>query len=125
MQDFLADELHIRAHTTPGLLRLDWTGKSNSRDPGKLLLPYFDRVLNQALAENGAVQMHFEKLEYFNSSTIAALIQMINAAQEKKVKLELTYDAKLRWQTLSFDALRRAIRPFQATGTSTVDFKTV
>lgn len=125
MPDFQADDLLIHETTAPGVLRHDWTGKSNSRDPGKVLKPFFDRALVQAQTEKRALQLHFEKLEYFNSSTMAALIQLMNAAQEKKVALELTYDGKLRWQTLSFDALKRAIKPFEATQATPVIIKTV
>lgn len=111
--------------STPGRLRADFTGKSNSRDPGKVLKPWFDEVLTMAAHKKAQVVLHFEKLQYFNSSTIAALIQMLNAAQDKKVALELVYDGKLRWQTLSFDALKRAIRPFDSGGGAAVTIKAV
>jgi hypothetical protein len=111
--------------STPGQLRADFSGKSNSRDPGKVLKPWFDQVLALAGNKGAQVVLHFEKLQYFNSSTIAALIQMLNAAQDKKVSLELVYDGKLRWQTLSFDALKRAIRPFDSGGAAAVTIKPV
>ncbi|MFL5318892.1 MAG: hypothetical protein ACJ790_04490 [Myxococcaceae bacterium] len=126
MPDFEADDLRItESSSAPGLIRLDWMGKSNARDPQKLLSPFFERVLNRAVLESRLVELHFEKLEYFNSSTMAALIQLINAAQEKKIRLDLVYDQKLRWQTLSFDALKRAIRPFESGQGTPVSIKSV
>lgn len=117
MMNLVSDELKVDVDASaPGQLRADFTGKSNSRDPGKLLKPWFDEVLALAQQKNAQVVLHFEKLAYFNSSTIAALIQMLNAAQDRKVSLELVYDGALRWQTLSFDALKRAIRPFDSGG---------
>ncbi len=52
------------------------------------------------------VEMHFEKLEHFNSSTIAAIIRFIQDARTKGVRLVIVYNQALKWQKLSFDALR-------------------
>lgn len=126
MTNLDSDELHITVDAaTPGQIRADFTGKSSARDPNKVLKPWFDSVIAGASHRNATVVLHFEKLEYFNSSTIAALIQMLNAAQEKKIPLELVYDSKLRWQTLSFDALKRAIRPFGSGGAAAVTIKSI
>jgi hypothetical protein len=87
-------------------LRLEWLGKSNDRQPQKVLEPYFDKCLEAADAKKVALEMHFEKLDYFNSSTISSLIQMIQKARTRSVKLVIQYNAAIRWQKLSFDALR-------------------
>jgi hypothetical protein len=113
MDDFSADQLTIKHQpAVADALALQWVGKSNARDPVTVLRPFFTKVLEQAASRQLRVEMHFEKLEYLNSSTIAALIQLINAAQAKGVRLVLYYDAKQRWQTLSFDGLKRAIQAF-------------
>jgi len=96
-----------------GVLRVRFTGKSASREAGRALAPFFDRVLAAATAEQRALQLHFEKLEYFNSSTIAALVQFIRAAQRAGVAITVVYDAQQKWQAMSFDALKRAMRPFE------------
>lgn len=101
---------------TPGLVCLAWTGRSTDRSPGAVLHPWFDQLFSYVREKGAALEMRFDKLEHFNSSTIAVLIQLINSAQERSIKLTLRYDAKLKWQTLSFDALKRALRPFDAGG---------
>jgi hypothetical protein len=101
---------------TPGILRIGMTGKSASREAGKVLAPLFDRALATARDEGRTLELHFEKLEYFNSSTIAALVQFIRATQEAGVSLTIVYDPSQKWQAMSFDALRRALRPFDAAG---------
>ena len=106
------DDLMIHSEELPGVVKLTWSGRSNSRDPGKALVPFFSTTLARAAELGAGVEMHFEKLEHFNSSTIAAVIQIVNAAQSAKVRLTMVYDANLKWQALSFDALRRAIHPF-------------
>ena len=97
-----------------GTLRVRLSGRSSSREAGKSLAPLFDRVLSDAKGESRALALHFERLEYFNSSTIAALVQFIRAAHEMGVGLTVVYDGQQRWQAMSFDALRRALRPFES-----------
>jgi hypothetical protein len=90
-------------------------GELHVRLAGKALAPLFDDTLVAARDEQRAVTIHFERLEYFNSSTIAALVQFIRAAQERGIALTVRYDAAQKWQALSFDALKRALRPPQGT----------
>jgi len=112
-----ADELTIELdERTPGTIGLAWTGRSASRSPGAVLHPWFDQLFSYAREKGALVELRFEKLEHFNSSTIAVLIQLINSAQERGLKLSVTYDAQLKWQSLSFDALKRALRPFESGG---------
>jgi hypothetical protein len=106
-------------------IRVRMQGKSASRDAGKVLSPLFDEALARAKAGPRALALHFEALEYFNSSTIAALVQFIRAAQEEGVSFEVVYDARQKWQAMSFDALRRALKPFEAGGATAVKFSTV
>ncbi len=107
---------------TAGALRVRLSGRSSSREAGKALAPLFDRVLSDAKGEGLVLALHFEKLEYFNSSTIAALVQFIRAAHEMGVRLSVVYDGKQRWQAMSFDALRRALKPFESGSGPSVQF---
>lgn len=109
-----------RSH--PPALRVRLAGKSASREAGKVLAPLFDQALTIATGERRTLALHFEKLEYFNSSTIAALVQFIRAAQRASVALTVVYDGKAKWQAMSFDALRRALKPFDQGGPATVQF---
>ncbi len=106
-----------------GVLRVRLSGRSSSREAGKTLAPLFDRVLSDAKAELRVLALHFERLEYFNSSTIAALVQFIRAAHELGIGLTVVYDGKQRWQAMSFDALRRALRPFESGTGPAVQFQ--
>ncbi len=105
-----------------GTLRVRLSGRSASREAGKTLAPLFDHVLADAKAGSLALALHFERLEYFNSSTIAALVQFIRLVHERGVPLTVVYDGKQRWQAMSFDALRRALRPFESGSGPTVQF---
>lgn len=122
VQNLVADELTIHTEVIGGTLRLTMLGKSVSREPGRVLMPYFTQALEHATSLHANVEVHFESLEHFNSSTIASVIQFINAAQEQRVALALHYDPSLKWQALSFEALKRAIRPFENTNADRVQF---
>lgn len=104
------------------LLRVMLTGKSASRDAGRELQPVFERLLSTAKEEGRTLALHFERLDYFNSSTIAGLVQFIRTAQQAGVGLVVRYDGKLKWQAMSFDALRRALKPFESAEGATLRF---
>ncbi|HET8541312.1 MAG TPA: hypothetical protein VFL83_15660 [Anaeromyxobacter sp.] len=106
-----------------GTLHVRLSGRSSSREAGKTLAPLFDRVLAEAKGESRVLMLHFDRLEYFNSSTIAALVQFIRSAHELGVGLTVVYDGKQRWQAMSFDALRRALRPFESGTGPAVQFR--
>jgi hypothetical protein len=57
--------------------------------------------------EGERVEFHFEELEHFNSSTIVALMQLIKKMERRKLKLVIVYAANLKWQKMTFDALRQ------------------
>jgi len=121
--DTIIDELRTTSdRETAGELHVRFAGKSASREAGRVLAPVFDELLATAGGEGLALALHFEKLEYFNSSTIAALVQFIRAAQRAGVAVTVVYDAKLKWQALSFDALKRAMRPFETGQAPSVRF---
>jgi hypothetical protein len=108
MQSLIVGDLRIEAldEEASASVRLLWRGKSNNRHPGEALAPYFREVLATADARRVPLELHFEKLEHFNSSTITSIIQLIQDSRARGVKLVLIYDHALKWQKLSFDALR-------------------
>jgi hypothetical protein len=59
-----------------------------------------------ANARKVPIELHFEDIEHINSSTITSIIQLIQDSRARSIKLILVYDQTLRWQKLSFDALR-------------------
>jgi hypothetical protein len=113
MVPFKAGELTILTSREEGSLRLTWLGKSSSRDPGVALRPFLGTVVDEASREGLTLELHFEKLEHFNSSTVAELIRLVNVTRERSVLLALYYDAAQRWQALSFQALDKAMKPFE------------
>lgn len=99
-------DLSIQVHQTDDVIVLDWHGKSVDRQPQRILEPFFARLLDTASEKALRIEMRFEHLLHFNSSTIGCLIQAFQDAGSRDLKLLVTYDEKLAWQRLSFDALR-------------------
>jgi hypothetical protein len=115
-QELTFEDLRVALDDTDEtVLRVELTGRSMMRQPGEFLRPWFDGLIARATGTR-RIEIHFEKLEHFNSSTIAVLVQVMNDAAHAHVQLELFYDATLRWQQMSFEAIGRAIRPFTASG---------
>lgn len=106
MQNLETDQLIIETAVEDENIRIDWKGRSNAREPWALIREFFERVAQEAEEKSSDVEMHFEDIEYFNSSTITAVIRIMQLLQAKKVPLTLFYDPSLRWQKLSFDGLR-------------------
>ena len=124
MVQVVLGELTVRAEREgEDVLGVRLTGKSASRDAGRELQPVFDRLLQTAKDDRRSLVLHFEQLEYFNSSTIAALVQFIRTAQQAGVSLVVRYDAGLKWQAMSFDALRRALKAFESANGPTLRFE--
>jgi hypothetical protein len=109
--DGLTIELLDAKAASEGAIKFVWKGRSVARNPGELLVPYFQRVFQEA-ADRGPVpvEMHFEVMEHFNSSTVGALIHLIQDARGRRVPLIFVYDQRLKWQKLSFDAMRVFVR---------------
>lgn len=106
MESLNAGDLKIDVVEADSAVRLHWLGMSNERQPEKILKPFFATVLQGATEGNKAVELHFEHIERFNSSTILCIIQLIQEARHKNIRLEVVYDPTRKWQRLSFDALR-------------------
>jgi len=108
MESLIAGNLRIDAQVgqSPALIRLLWLGKSNDRNPALALAPYFKGVLAVAAAKRLAIELHFERLDHFNSSTNTSIIRLVEDARRGGIKLFILYDQEARWQRLSLEPLR-------------------
>lgn len=106
VEDLVAGDLRIAVVEDGNLVRCDWRGRSVEREADLTLRPFFDRLLERAQQRGALLEMHFEELDYFNSSTIGTLITFIQKARRNKIHLRMVYAGNIKWQSLSFDALR-------------------
>ena len=107
MQPLNSGDLTIEhSQRGPETIRLDWKGRSNARRPDEVINPFLSDVLAQARSGTAEIEMHFETLEYLNSSTVGVLVQFLHRARAGGVPLSFNYSPNVRWQKLSFEALR-------------------
>jgi hypothetical protein len=109
MDTFVEGDLSIDVATRAGAIVLSWRGKSNARDPENRLRAFFEGVANEATRMHAPVEMRLHALEYFNSSTLAAIIRMIRRLREQNTKTRILYEES-SWQRRSFEALRSLAR---------------
>jgi hypothetical protein len=86
--------------------RVVWQGKSSDRHPETVLEPFFATLVEECAARGVSMEMRFERLHHFNSSTIGYLIKLIQDMRARTVPLVIYFDHALLWQKLSFEALR-------------------
>jgi hypothetical protein len=107
MEGFHAGKLQIDVRRSDtGVLEAWWRGVSDDRQPTRMLSPWFTSLIAEATKAQAVLDVHFEDVEYANSATIGAIVQLIKEARASNVKLRLYYSADKRWQEVSFRALR-------------------
>ena len=98
-------DLNIDVQEFPGKLVQIWKGSSNSRDPSVGLRPFLELAVAEASTRKLTLELHFEDLGHFNSSTVATLLRFIEKCAQKAVKLVLYYNGSQRWQGHNFEAI--------------------
>lgn len=106
MERYAEGDLKIDVEEQGDRLKLHWRGKSNARDPGATLHPFFERVADAATSRKVGVELRLNELEYFNSSTLAAIIRVIRRLREQNTRVTISYQESSGWQRRSCDALR-------------------
>src|SRR5438445_622366 len=76
----------------PPSVRVVWRGRSGARSPWQILSPFFDELSTIAEERALAIEHDFRKLDHMNSSTISALIQLVQTSRTRKVPLRFVYD---------------------------------
>ncbi|MBW2001377.1 MAG: hypothetical protein JRI30_02535 [Deltaproteobacteria bacterium] len=88
-------------------MTIKFIGKSNERNPSKFISPILSNVLHQSDSGNKEIVLDFNELEYMNSSTITPILKILNkATREKNYRITIVYRQSLKWQDLSFSALK-------------------
>jgi hypothetical protein len=104
--DLAVGDLRIGRRVVGDALLLEWSGRSQELDPERSVGTFLREAVREAQASGHRLEMHFEVLEHFNSSTVTTLIQLIRFARARRVPVVIVFDESLKWQRLSFEALR-------------------
>ena len=88
-------------------ITIRFIGKSNERNPSKFIYPILADALDQSAHSNKDIVLDFVDLEYMNSSTITPILKILDKVKrEEKYRVTIVYRQSLRWQDLSFSALK-------------------
>lgn len=98
-------DLSIDVGGTAEGLEFVWRGASNSRNPGEALRAYFKVALAEAATRRAKLDLHFEQLIQFNSSTVSVLLHLVDEAEAQGVKMTYFYDGAQRWQAHNFESI--------------------
>ena len=74
MRDLNSGDLHINVGLKSNKIVMKWLGKSRERDPGAMLYPYFNEIINEI--KEGDLTIDFSELEYMNSSTVPPILKL-------------------------------------------------
>ena len=91
--------------TCTSLIRAHFRGRSALEQADTVFVPFFDRLIDEARPKVLHVHLHFEELEFFNSSTISSLLRCILAMRDKGVRTMIRYDGRQKWQQAFFEGL--------------------
>lgn len=105
MTAYADKEMTIEVEAQSGTIRLAWRGRSNARDPGASLHPFFEAVADEAARTGAQIEMRLHDLEYFNSSTLAAIVRALRRFREQNTRV-LVSDRESGWRRRSINVLR-------------------
>jgi len=88
-------------------ITIRFIGKSNERNPSKFIYPILSNALDQSASNKKDIILDFRELEYMNSSTITPILKILDRAKrEEDCQIAIVYRQSLKWQDLSFSALK-------------------
>ena len=106
MKQFSVNQGTLRVEVTcTSLIRAHFRGRSALEQADTVFVPLFDRLIDDARPKGLHVHLHFEELEFFNSSTISSLLRCILAMRDKGVRTMIRYDGRQKWQQAFFEGL--------------------
>ena len=98
--------LKIHLTSSNDSIHIGLTGKSVERDPSQMITPILLEALKSTGESNRHIILNLCELEYMNSSTITPIIKILERAKRGNNRLTVLYDQSLKWQSLSFSALK-------------------
>ena len=105
-QSFVGNLLKIDVQENNKEILTKWTGKSIDRNPSKFINPVLLDIVKRSNEFGKRIVLDFQNLDFMNSSTITPLIKILERAKKGKTFITVRYNKQLKWQDLSFTALK-------------------
>jgi len=111
MKDFKNADLTITLNKVGNTITMTWFGQSVAKDPTSELSPYLQRVIAESAGSQLIIK--YNQLEFMNSSSVKVILQFISGLNAAGITTTITYNAKVSWQRLSFEALKTFARKME------------
>ena len=105
-ESYVSHSLKLEIQENADSITTSWTGKSIDRNPGQFLNPILVKLISKGNETHKRIVLDFRKLDYMNSSTITPIIKILERAKRGKMNVTVQYNKLLKWQDLSFSALK-------------------
>jgi hypothetical protein len=104
MNGLKVDNFEIKVLEQNDLVKLQWLGRSELRNPAEVLNPYLDSIVTKLKGKN--IVVDYSKLEYMNSSTVPPIIKFIKSCNQNELNTKVHFDKNSEWQNASFKPLQ-------------------
>lgn len=81
-----------------------WLGESKEREPIRFISSVFEQIYEKD--NHSPLYLDFTDLEYMNSSTVTPIVKQLEKAKKENRKITVVFRKSLKWQELSFSALK-------------------
>lgn len=107
-QQFLAEGLRIQVTYAGPDVTMSWIGRGNVANPGELLNPYLEGVVNSLRGR--VLTCDFSTLETMNAALVQSIIRFAGILDENHIQSVFLYNKSLDWQDASFEALSAIVQ---------------
>jgi hypothetical protein len=106
-EKFSSNHLTLEKIVDEPSITIRFIGRSNERNPSKFIYPILSDAFDQSTTDRKDIILDFMDLEYMNSSTITPILKILDKVKrEGTYQLTIMYNQSLKWQDLSFSALK-------------------
>jgi hypothetical protein len=107
-QQFRTEGLKIEVtYDGPKVVML-WRGKGNIGNPGELLNPYLEGIINSLRGRD--LTCDFSSLDIMNASVVQSIIKFAQILDENRIQARFVYNKSIDWQDASFEALGAVVQ---------------
>ncbi len=107
-QQFRTEGLKIQVTYDGPEVLMVWMGKGSLVNPGELLNPYLEGIINSMRGRN--LTCDFSSLETMNAAIVQSIIKFAHIVYENRIQARFIYNKSIDWQDAAFEALNAVVQ---------------
>jgi hypothetical protein len=107
-QQFMAEGMQVQVTYAGPDVTMSWVGRGNLANPGELLNPYLEGVINSLRGR--VLTCDFSTLETMNAAMMQSIIRFAEILDENRIQATFMYNKSLDWQDAAFEALGAVVQ---------------